>query len=158
MFLVGLELDLGVLRKSGHAPIAISHASIIVPFLLGSALALAIYPVLSTSDVPFTVFALFIGVSLSITAFPVLARILTDRGIHKTRMGMLALACAAVDDVTAWCLLALVVSIAHARGLQALWTAGLTVAFITLMFSSCGRWSAAGCRRSRAREDSRGPG
>jgi len=134
MFLVGLELDLGVLRKSGHATIAISHASIIVPFLLGSGLALVIYPVLSTSDVPFTVFALFIGVSMSITAFPVLARILTDRGIHKTRMGTLALACAAVDDVTAWCLLALVVSIAHARGLQALWTAGLTVAFITLMF------------------------
>jgi len=135
MFLVGLELDLGVLRKSGHSTIAISHASIVAPFLLGSALALVLYPVLSTSDVPFTVFALFIGVALSITAFPVLARILTDRGIHKTPMGTLALACAAVDDVTAWCLLALVVSIAHAHGVQALWTAGLSVAFITLMFA-----------------------
>jgi Kef-type K+ transport system membrane component KefB len=134
MFLVGLELDLGVLRKSGHATIAISHASIIVPFLLGSALALVIYPRLSSSDVPFTVFALFIGVSMSITAFPVLARILTDRGIQKTRMGTLALACAAVDDVTAWCLLALVVSIAHAHGSQAILTAALTIAFITLMF------------------------
>jgi Kef-type K+ transport system membrane component KefB len=134
MFLVGLELDLGVLRKSGHATIAISHASIIVPFLLGSALALVLYPRLSSSDVPFTVFALFIGVSLSITAFPVLARILTDRGIQKTRMGTLALACAAVDDVTAWCLLALVVSIAHAHGSQAILTAALTIAFITLMF------------------------
>jgi Kef-type K+ transport system membrane component KefB len=134
MFLVGLELDLRVLRRSGHATVAISHASIIAPFLLGTALALFIYPILSSSDVPFTVFALFIGVSLSITAFPVLARILTDRGLHKTRMGTLALACAAVDDVTAWCLLALVVSIAHARGSRAILTAALTVAFITLMF------------------------
>jgi Kef-type K+ transport system membrane component KefB len=130
-----MELDLNVLRKSGHATVAISHASIILPFLLGAGLALYLYPALSTSDVPFTVFALFIGVSLSITAFPVLARILTDRRIHKTRMGTLALACAAVDDVTAWCLLALIVSIAHAQGAQAVLTAGLTLAFIVFMFA-----------------------
>ena len=76
MFLVGVELDLRVVRRSGHATVAISHASIVVPFVLASALALFIYPLLSSPDVPFTVFALFIGVSLSITAFPVLARIL----------------------------------------------------------------------------------
>src|SRR5262249_11451902 len=78
-------------------------------------LALFVYPALSTRDVPFTVFSLFMGVSMSVTAFPVLARILTDRKIHKTRMGVIALTCAAVGDVTAWCLLAFVVSVAQAR-------------------------------------------
>jgi Kef-type K+ transport system membrane component KefB len=134
LFLVGLELDLGsVLRKSGHTTLAISHASIIVPFLLGSALALVLYPLLSSSDVPFTVFALFLGVSMSVTAFPVLARILTDQEISKSRMGALALTCAAVDDVTAWCLLALVVSIAQARALDVIRTVALTVAFVFIV-------------------------
>ena len=130
LFLVGLELDLGVLRKSGHVTLAISHASIIVPFLLGSALALPLYPRLSTSDVRFTVFAMFVGVSLSVTAFPVLARILTDLKISKSRMGVVALTCAAIDDVTAWCLLALVVSIAQARGADAIRTVALTIVFL----------------------------
>ena len=134
LFLVGLELDLsGVIKKSGHTTLAISHASILVPFLLGSGLALGLYPVLSTSDVPFTVFALFLGVSMSVTAFPVLARILTDQQMNRTRMGALALTCAAIDDVTAWCLLALVVSIAQARGLDALRTVVLTVAFVFIV-------------------------
>jgi Kef-type K+ transport system membrane component KefB len=133
LFLVGLELDLGVLRKSGHATLAISHASIIVPFLLGSALALGLYPVLSTSDVTFTVFALFTGVSLSVTAFPVLARILTDLKISRSRMGVVALTCAAIDDVTAWCLLALVVSIAQARSSDAIRTVLLTAAFLVIV-------------------------
>jgi Kef-type K+ transport system membrane component KefB len=116
LFLVGLDLDLRrVIRKTGHITLAISHASIIVPFLLGSALALVLYPILAASDVRFTVFALFLGVSMSVTAFPVLARILTDQQMSRSRMGALALTCAAIDDVTAWCLLALVVSIAQAR-------------------------------------------
>lgn len=133
LFLVGLELDLGVIRKSGHATLAISHASIIVPFLLGSGLALAVYPRLATSDVSFTVFALFLGVSLSVTAFPVLARILTDRRISRSRMGIVALTCAAIDDVTAWCLLALVGSIAQARAADALRTVALTIAFVFIV-------------------------
>src|SRR5262249_15439418 len=99
MFLVGLELDPALLRKRGHTTVAISHASIITPFLLGAVLALFLYPRFSSSDVPFTPFSLFLGVSMSVTAFPVLARILTDRRIHKTRMGAVALTCAAVDDV-----------------------------------------------------------
>jgi Kef-type K+ transport system membrane component KefB len=70
---------------------------------------------------------------MSVTAFPVLARILTDRGIHKSRMGNIALACAAVDDVTAWCLLALVVSVAQARTEGVFLTVALTAVFITLM-------------------------
>ncbi len=130
MFLVGLELDTDLLRQRTHASVAISHASIIAPFLLGGVLALWLYPLFSTRDVPFTVFALFLAVAMSITAFPVLARILTDRQIHKSRMGAVALACAAVDDVTAWCLFAFVVSLARAQPGRVLLTLGLTAVFI----------------------------
>jgi Kef-type K+ transport system membrane component KefB len=133
MFLVGLELDPALLRKRGHTTVAISHASIITPFLLGATIALYLYPKLSTSDVPFTCFSLFLGVSMSVTAFPVLARILTDRGIHKTRMGVIALTCAAVDDVTAWCMLAFVVSVARAQATGALATIAMALGFILLM-------------------------
>jgi Kef-type K+ transport system membrane component KefB len=130
MFLVGLELDTDLLRGRSHTSVAISHASIIVPFLLGGGLALWLYPLFSTRDVPFTVFALFLAVAMSITAFPVLARILTDRQMHKSRMGTVALACAAVDDVTAWCLFAFVVSLARAHAGRVLITLTLTAVFI----------------------------
>jgi Kef-type K+ transport system membrane component KefB len=135
MFLVGLELDPGVMRNRTQATIAISHASITLPFVLGSLLALPLYPRLSTRDVPFTVFALFLGVSMSITAFPVLARILTDRGLQRTRLGVVALTCAAVDDVTAWCLLAFVVSVVRAQSASALLTVALTAAYIGLLLA-----------------------
>ena len=134
MFLVGLELDTGLLRKKTHATLAISHASIIAPFLLGAGTALWVYPRLSTSDVPFGAFCMFLGVSMSITAFPVLARILTDRGIHKTRLGVIAISCAAVDDVTAWCLLAFVVAVVQSQVRGAAITFGLTIAYIVVMF------------------------
>ena len=130
MFLVGLELDTDLLRQRTHASVAISHASIVAPFLLGGMLALWLYPLFSTRDVSFTVFALFLAVAMSITAFPVLARILTDRRSHKSRMGTVALTCAAVDDVTAWCLFAFVVSMARAQPGRVLLTLGLTAAFI----------------------------
>lgn len=130
MFLVGVELDTDLLRRRSHSSVAISHASIIVPFLLGAVLALCLYPQLATQDVPFTVFALFIGVAMSITAFPVLARILTDRREHKSRMGTIALGCAAVDDVTAWCLFAFVVSVAPTHAGHILGTLIMTAAFI----------------------------
>jgi K+:H+ antiporter len=133
MFLVGLELDFKQVRASGHATIAISHASIVVPFVFGSALALVLYPRLATSDVPFTVFALFSGVSMAVTAFPVLARILTERGAHTSRLGVMALTCAAVDDVTAWCLLALVVGVAGAHMGGGLLTVGLSLAYVGFM-------------------------
>jgi Kef-type K+ transport system membrane component KefB len=107
MFLVGLELNASLLRKHARATMAISHASIVCPFVLGCVLALYLYPRLSSSDVEFTSFALFMGVAMSITAFPVLARILTDRNLTRTELGVVALTCAATDDVTAWCLLAL---------------------------------------------------
>ena len=113
MFLIGLELDGQMIRRSGRTTIFISYASIILPFVLGYALAHVLYPRLAPPDVQFTPFALFIGVSMSITAFPVLARILRDRGLNRTPMGNVAMACAAVDDVTAWGLLALVISISE---------------------------------------------
>jgi Kef-type K+ transport system membrane component KefB len=133
LFLVGLELDLPALRQQARATVAISHAGIVVPFLLGAALALLLYPSLSRPDVPFTTFALFVGVSLSVTAFPVLARILTDRRMQRTPLGMLALGCAAVGDVTAWCLLAFVVGVAQAQVDRAVLVLGLTVAYVGLL-------------------------
>jgi Kef-type K+ transport system membrane component KefB len=133
MFLVGLELDPKLLRNRGHATVAISHASILAPFLMGAGLALVLFPTLSPGNTSFTSFSLFIAVSMSITAFPVLARILTDRGIHRTRMGAIALTCAAVDDVTAWCLLALVVSVVEAHTVGALSTVVMALAFIVAM-------------------------
>lgn len=133
MFLVGLELDTGLLRHRAHASVAVSHASIIAPFLLGSALALWLHPLFAPPGVGFTVFALFLGVSLSVTAFPVLARILTDRDLQRTRIGAIALACAAVDDVTAWCLLAFVVGIVQSEPGRILMTVALTAGFIVLM-------------------------
>lgn len=134
MFVVGLELDLKLLKKSGHATLAISHASIVVPFVLGTLLALSIYQELTLPEVSFTNFALFLGVSLSVTAFPVLARILTDKKINKTKMGTLALTCAAIDDVTAWCLLAVVVSVAQSAFGGAIKTILLTFLYIAAMF------------------------
>ena len=130
MFLVGLDLDLELLQERTQAVIAISHASIVLPFLSGAAIALWLYPRYSASSVSFTTFALFIGVAMSITAFPVLARILTDRGMQKTRLGVLALACAAVNDVVAWCLLAVVISVARAQTGSLLFTLFTTIGFI----------------------------
>jgi Kef-type K+ transport system membrane component KefB len=77
MFLVGLELDVPRLRSQAHAAIAVSHSSILLPFVLGAGLSLWLYPLLGSAEVPFTSFALFMGIAMAITAFPVLARILT---------------------------------------------------------------------------------
>jgi Kef-type K+ transport system membrane component KefB len=134
MFLVGLELNAAGLRDRTDTLLATSNSSIVVPFLLGAALALYLYPRFSSADVPFTSFALFLGVALSITAFPVLARILTDRGMQRTPLGALALACAATGDVTAWCLLALVVGVAQAQLGRAVLVAAMAVVYVALMF------------------------
>lgn len=115
MFLVGLELNAARLRKQARSAVAVSHASIVLPFVLGAALALALYPGFAPDGVPFASFALFMGVAMSITAFPVLARILTDRRMERTELGVVALGCAAADDVTAWCLLALIVGVAQSE-------------------------------------------
>lgn len=130
MFLVGIELDVRRLRRRVRASVAVSHASIVAPFVLGSLLALWLYPRWGPGSVGFDVFALFIGVSMSVTAFPVLARILTDRGMQATQLGTIALTCAAVDDVTAWCLLALLVGWVHAEPGGVLVTVALTAGFV----------------------------
>ena len=116
MFIVGIDLDLGHLRRKPDAAVLVSHASIVVPLFLGVALCLFLYPHLAPPGVPFLGFALFTGTAMSITAFPVLARILAGRSLTQTQLGSTALACAAVDDATAWCLLALVVAIVRASG------------------------------------------
>jgi Kef-type K+ transport system membrane component KefB len=108
MFLVGLEFDPTLLRGRGHVAVVTSHVSIIVPFCLGAGLAYALYPHLSGDGVPLLHFVLFMGTAMSITAFPVLARILTEGNLLGTQIGTVAIACAAVDDVTAWCILAVV--------------------------------------------------
>jgi Kef-type K+ transport system membrane component KefB len=133
MFLVGLELDTARLGRRTRAMIVISQVSIVVPFLLGMGLAVILYPRLSSADVPFTVFALFLGVSLSVTAFPVLARILTDRGLQGSDLGLVALSCAAVGDVTAWCLLAFVTAVASAALSSAWITFALSGLYVALM-------------------------
>ena len=112
MFLVGLELDLRLLRGRGHAAVLTSHASITAPMFLGSALALVFYPRLAEGGVSFVAFSLFLGAAMGVTAFPVLARILSERRMRHTRLGTTVVACAAVDDVTAWCVLAVVVAVA----------------------------------------------
>ena len=109
MFLVGHELDPGLMEGRGEATVLTSHASITLPFFLGTLLALYLYPRFADPHVSFMSFALFTGIAMSITAFPVLARILSERKLLQHPVGAVALACAAVDDVTAWCLLAAVV-------------------------------------------------
>jgi Kef-type K+ transport system membrane component KefB len=134
MFLVGLELNPALLKHRAHATVATSHASILLPFLLGALLALPLYPRLSSDDVSFSSFALFMGVAMSITAFPVLARILSDYGLTHTKLGVVALSCAAVDDVTAWCLLAFVVGVVKAQVGHGLFVAAGALAYIAFMF------------------------
>ncbi|MFZ4454610.1 MAG: cation:proton antiporter [Bacteroidales bacterium] len=114
MFMVGMELDLNALKGKKQDAIVISHASIIVPFALGMLLANYIYTIYAPVGISFLSFGLFIGIAMSITAFPVLARIVQERGIHKTKLGTVVITCAAVDDITAWSLLAAVIAIVKA--------------------------------------------
>ncbi len=130
MFLVGLEFDPQLLRGRGHTSIVISHTSIVAPFLLGAAIALYLYPRLSSPAVPFTSFWLFMGAAMSITAFPVLARILVERRLLKTKLGAITITCAAVDDVTAWCILAFVVSIVRVSSV----TAGIHTTLLAILY------------------------
>jgi Kef-type K+ transport system membrane component KefB len=134
MFLIGLELNPKLLRRRARATLLTSQSSILVPFVLACMLAPWLYPRVSEADVPFISFALFLGVAMSITAFPVLARILTDRRMQTTPLGVEALACAAVNDVMAWCLLALVVGVAQAKVGGALLVGAWTMAYIAYMF------------------------
>ena len=141
MFLVGLEFNPKFLRKQGHTAFLTSHASISLPYLLGALLALFLYPRLSDESVDFMEFTLFLGAAMSVTAFPVLARILRDRQLSRTEIGTVAIACAAVDDVTAWCLLAYIVALVRAaHGATPLWITftGLTLYLLFMVFVARG--------------------
>jgi Kef-type K+ transport system membrane component KefB len=141
MFLVGLELNPKELYAHGEATILMSHVSIVAPFCLASILSLYLYPRLSDDSVSFMSFALFMGAAMAITAFPVLARILADLQLLRSRMGTIAIACAAVDDVSGWCILAyIVVLIRAAQSANSVWLtlAGLAV-FLFVMIGGVRR-------------------
>ena len=114
MFVIGMELDIKVLKNRAKEAVVISHASIVIPFALGIGLAYFVYDRFAPVGVKFLSFSLFMGIAMSITAFPVLARIVQERGMHKTKLGAIAITCAAADDITAWCLLAVVIAIVKA--------------------------------------------
>lgn len=134
MFVIGMSIDVNVLKNKAFDALVISHASLVVPFALGFILARELYTEFAPSGVPFLSFSLFIGISMSITAFPVLARIIQERGMQHTRLGTLAITCAAADDITAWCLLAAIIAIVKAGSpLSALPMIGLTLIFVVFM-------------------------
>lgn len=136
MFVVGMELDLKVLKNKAHEAVVVSHASIIIPFTLGMGLAYFIYQGFAPEGVRFLPFALFIGIAMSITAFPVLARIVQERGLSKTKLGTVVITCAAADDITAWCLLAAVIAIVKAGSfLSAIYTILLAVGYVVVMLN-----------------------
>ena len=134
MFTVGMEMDAAELRRKAHTAVIVSHTSIVAPYFLGVLLALFLYAHLAQPGASFTGFALFMGISMSVTAFPVLLRILQDRGILRTPLGRTAAACAAVGDVTAWAVLAFVVAIARATSVGTVtFSLGLILIFVALM-------------------------
>jgi len=113
MFVVGLEVDLERILKQRAAVVLISNFSIVLPLLLGLGLAKELYPQFAGVQVPFSSFALFMGTAMSITAFPVLARILKERNLLGTDLGTTAISCAAIDDISAWFLLAILTAMVH---------------------------------------------
>jgi Kef-type K+ transport system membrane component KefB len=134
MFIIGMELDLGALKEKISETFVISHASIIIPYFLGMLLAFFVYEEFAASMTEFLPFALFIGISMSITAFPVLARIVQEKGLTKTHLGTIAIASAANDDVTAWCILAAVIAIAKTGSfISSLYTIGLAIIYVAAM-------------------------
>lgn len=134
MFIIGMELDLKVLKNRAKEAVVISHASIVIPFALGIGLAYFVYFKFAPADVAFLPFALFMGIAMSITAFPVLARIVQERGIHKTKLGAIVITCAAADDITAWCILAAVIAIVKAGTfVSSLYVIALAVSYVIVM-------------------------
>ncbi len=117
MFVVGMELDISVLKEKAKSAILISHVSILFPFMLGCILAYFLFDKYAPSNISFLSFGLFIGISMSITAFPVLARIIQEKGLGKSSAGTIAITCAAIDDISAWTILALILAIIHAENI-----------------------------------------
>ena len=134
MFVIGMELDLKVLKNKANEAVVISHASIVIPFALGIGLSYYIYHQFAPPGIEFLSFSLFMGIAMSITAFPVLARIVQERGIHKTRLGTIVITCAAADDITAWCILAVVIAIVKAGSfVSSLYVIGLAFVYVLTM-------------------------
>jgi len=134
MFIVGMELDLKTIKSKAHEAVIISHASIIIPFTLGMTLALFLYKGYAPENVNFLGFSLFIGIAMSITAFPVLARIVQERQLSKTKLGAIVITCAAADDITAWCILAAVIAIVKAGSVvSSVYTILMAIAYVLLM-------------------------
>jgi Kef-type K+ transport system membrane component KefB len=134
MYVIGMELDLKVLKNKANEAVVISHASIVIPFALGIGLSYFIYHQFAPVGVEFLSFSLFMGIAMSITAFPVLARIVQERGIHKTRLGTIVITCAAADDITAWCLLAAVIAIVKAGSfVSSFYIIGLAIVYVLAM-------------------------
>ncbi|MBO9152331.1 cation:proton antiporter [Chitinophaga sp. GCM10012297] len=141
MFIVGMELDISKVRQKAHDAVMISHASIIIPFFLGVCLAYFTYRQYAPPNVNFLSFALFMGIAMSVTAFPVLARIVQERGLSSTQLGAMAITCAAADDLTAWGILAVVVAIVKSGGLlSAMVTIGLALVFVLAMLLVVRPW------------------
>ncbi|GCD88715.1 cation:proton antiporter [Nocardioides sp. LS1] len=138
MFVVGLELDLGLIRGKGATAGTISACSVALPFGLGTVLALWLHgrhDTVAGQHVDLVPFALFLGAAMSVTAFPVLARILQERRMQRTPTGALALACAAVDDVLAWIMLAVVLAIVRSSGgADLVRMVAESVGFVVVMF------------------------
>jgi Kef-type K+ transport system membrane component KefB/nucleotide-binding universal stress UspA family protein len=133
MFLVGLELDPAQLKGRVGQAAAISNVSVVLPMVLGLIAGIPVYHLVGP-DTEFLAFALFMGVSMSVTAFPVLARILVERRMLKRPVGALAISCAAIDDVTAWLLIALATTVAVAGSAsEVLKTLAFAVAFCLFM-------------------------
>jgi Kef-type K+ transport system membrane component KefB len=134
MFVIGMELDLKILRHQANDAVIISHASIVIPYFMGMGLAYYLYDGYAPENVSFISFALFMGIAMSITAFPVLARVIQERDLTHTRLGIIAITCAAADDITAWCILAAVIAIVKAGSfISALYTIGLALLYVLAM-------------------------
>ncbi len=134
MFVIGMELDLKAISKQAYGAVIISHASIIIPYTMGMGLAYFIYNAYAPEGITFLSFALFMGIAMSITAFPVLARILQEKGLTRSKLGAMALTCAAADDLTAWCILAAVIALVKSgSSLSVLYTIGFAIAYVFLM-------------------------
>ena len=134
MFIIGMELDLKAIGKQAYDAVVISHASIIIPYTLGMGLAYFIYQEYAPAGTSFLSFSLFMGIAMSITAFPVLARILKEKGLTRSKLGAMALTCAAADDLSAWCILAAVIALVKSgSSISVLYTISLAIIYVLLM-------------------------
>ena len=134
MFVIGMELDFNIIRKKARSAVFISNFSIVIPFLLGVGLAFFLHERFAPPSIPFYAFALFMGIAVSITAFPVLARIIKERNLMNTRLGTISLTAAAIGDVTGWVVLAFVIAIARAEALNnSFYTVIAAAAYVLIM-------------------------